>query len=259
VEAARERGEIDTDVDPAQLAYELYAFMELANFHFVLLRDPDVLARGHRAIARAIDVARIGAGGTSHSLHPPAAVQRNPPLVGWCFVWSVSARANPAAGETATFEVFYRAEYPGLVRAMFLLSPDAHEAQELAQEAMVRVYERWDRVAEMESPRGYVYRVATNLHRRRSRFLAMRARRLRTLGARMHDVDPDIGRQELAQAIGSLSVPLREAFMLVEWLGMSSEEAARILHIAPASVRSRVHRARRGLRERLDIEETDDA
>ena len=39
--------------------------------------------------------------------------------------------------------------------------------------------------------------------------------------------------------------------MLVDWLGMSSEEAGRILHIEPASVRSRVHRARKELRSHL--------
>jgi RNA polymerase sigma factor (sigma-70 family) len=174
-------------------------------------------------------------------------------------VWTVNADERATAREVLGFESFYRAEYPGLVRAMFLLTADAHEAQELAQEAMVRVYERWDRVGAMASPGGYLYRVATNLHRRRARFLAMRARRLRTLGADLHDVEPDASRQELADAIGSLSIRLRQAFMLVEWLGMSSEEAARTLHIAPASVRSRVHRARRELRRRLDLEEPNDA
>lgn len=156
------------------------------------------------------------------------------------------------------FEAFYRAEFPGLVRSMFLLVPDADEAQELAQEAMVRVFERWDRVGAMESPGGYLYRVAVNLHRRRARSLAVRARRLMTLGAGLREAEIDHVRQELAEAIGSLSVRLREAFMLVDWLGMGSGEAGRILGIAPASVRSRVHRARHELRARLDLEEHDD-
>ncbi len=154
------------------------------------------------------------------------------------------------------FETFYRSEFDGLVRSMFLLVMDLDEAQELAQEAMVRVYERWDRVSAMESPGGYLYRVAVNLHRRRLRALAVRARRLVTLAAGQRGVETtDGGQQELTEAIGSLSVRLREAFMLVDWLGMSSEEAGRVLGIAPASVRSRVHRARRELRAGLDLEE----
>jgi RNA polymerase sigma factor (sigma-70 family) len=166
-------------------------------------------------------------------------------------VRTVGAVRREDVEQASDFEEFYRAEFPRLVRAMFLLVPDADEAQELAQEAMVRVYERWDRVSVMESPGGYLYRTATNLNHRRIRSLAVRARRLRTLGVGLRDVEIDTARYDLVEAISSLSVRLREAFMLVDWLGMSSDEAARILHIAPASVRSRVHRARRELRARL--------
>ncbi|MGH2539021.1 MAG: TetR/AcrR family transcriptional regulator [Actinomycetota bacterium] len=58
VGAAQQRAEIAADVDAAQLAYEVYSFMELANFHFVLFRDPEVLERGRRAAARALEAAR---------------------------------------------------------------------------------------------------------------------------------------------------------------------------------------------------------
>ncbi|MET0800390.1 MAG: sigma-70 family RNA polymerase sigma factor [Actinomycetota bacterium] len=149
------------------------------------------------------------------------------------------------------FEEFYRAEFPNLVRAMFLLVPDDDEAQELAQEAMVRVYERWNRVRSMDRPGGYVYQVAVNLNRRRIRSLAMRTRRLLMFGGGLQHVETTETRRELSEAIGSLSMRLREAFMLVDWLGMSSEEAGRILQIEPASVRSRVHRARNELRSHL--------
>jgi RNA polymerase sigma-70 factor (ECF subfamily) len=85
--------------------------------------------------------------------------------------------------------------------------------------------------------------------------MAVRARGLLTLGAALHDDEMDPGRRDLADAISSLSVRLRETFMLVDWLGMDSDEASRILRIAPSSVRSRVHRARRELRARLILEE----
>jgi RNA polymerase sigma factor (sigma-70 family) len=172
-------------------------------------------------------------------------------------VRTVGAVSHGDAETGVEFEEFYREEFPGLVRAMFLLVPDVDEAQELAQEAMVRVFERWDRVSEMESPGGYLYRVAVNLNRRRIRALAVRARRLLTLRADVRDAEIE-SRRDLAEAIASLSVRLREAFMLVVWLGMSSDEASRILHIAPASVRSRVHRARYQLRDQLNLEEHDD-
>jgi AcrR family transcriptional regulator len=55
VEAAQQAGELRADEDAAQLAFELYACMELANYHFVLFRDPAVLQRGRRAVAKLLD------------------------------------------------------------------------------------------------------------------------------------------------------------------------------------------------------------
>jgi RNA polymerase sigma factor (sigma-70 family) len=157
------------------------------------------------------------------------------------------------AVEGPDFEEFFQAEYRGLVRALYLITADQFEAEELAQETMARMYERWDRVRSMESPGGYVYRVAVNLNRHRLRHLAVRARRLLALHPQLVSSQSET-RTEIADAIASLSVGQRNAFLLVEWLGMSSEEAGRILRIEPSSVRSRVHRARAVLRDRLSDE-----
>ena len=56
---AQRTGQVTLDVDAQQVAFELYACMELANYHFVLFRDPGVLERGRRAIRGIIDRARI--------------------------------------------------------------------------------------------------------------------------------------------------------------------------------------------------------
>ena len=61
---------------------------------------------------------------------------------------------------------------------LYLLTGNRGEAEELAQATMARIYERWSRVRVMQSPVGYVYRAAVNLHRQRLRHLAVRARRL---------------------------------------------------------------------------------
>lgn len=55
---AKRRGELDEGVDPDQLAFELYACMELANHHFVLFRDPAVLDRGRRAVREMLERGR---------------------------------------------------------------------------------------------------------------------------------------------------------------------------------------------------------
>jgi hypothetical protein len=50
------------------------------------------------------------------------------------------------------FESFFRAEYRPLCQALILLVGDPLEADEIAQETMTRVLERWDRVGVMDSP-----------------------------------------------------------------------------------------------------------
>jgi RNA polymerase sigma-70 factor, ECF subfamily len=152
------------------------------------------------------------------------------------------------------FEEFFRAAYPGLVRALYVLTADWAEAEELAQEAMARAYERWERVGAMESPVGYLYRTGVNLHRHRLRHLTVRARGLLAMARDAPSEQMPGVRREIAEAIASLSRGQREAFMLVEWLGLNAEETSRALGIAPASVRSRVHRAKAVLRERLSDE-----
>jgi RNA polymerase sigma-70 factor (ECF subfamily) len=149
------------------------------------------------------------------------------------------------------FAEFFSAEYRGLVRGLRLLTADPEEAEELAQEAMARAYEQWDRIGHMDSPGGYVYRTAVNLNRKRLRHLAVRARRRLAIGAREEALGQAEVEPVVKEAIASLSRGQREAFMLVEWFGMSSEEAGLVLGIAPASVRSQVHRARTTLRRRL--------
>jgi len=151
--------------------------------------------------------------------------------------------------EDAGFSGFFAARYERLVRACILLTGNAAEGEDLAQEAMAKVLERWDRVSEMDDPAGYLYRTALNLHRKALRRLAVTARRQVT---RHPPDDPDATdrRLDLLRAIRSLPRAQREALVLVEWLGYSAEEAGELLGIEPASVRGRLHRAREGLRQR---------
>ena len=51
---AQTNGELDHAADPAQLAFELTAAIQLANYYFVLFRDPDVLERARAAIRTAV-------------------------------------------------------------------------------------------------------------------------------------------------------------------------------------------------------------
>ena len=154
-------------------------------------------------------------------------------------------------GPEDPFARFYEEHYARLARALFLLGGDAAEAEDVAQEAMVRVLERWDRVGAMDSPSGYLYRTAINLRRSRLRRLVVRAKHV---FVRPAESDPAIGaaaRDELGRALSELPHGQREALVLVEWLGFDAEEAGRVLGIEPVSVRVRLSRARTAMRDLL--------
>ena len=156
-----------------------------------------------------------------------------------------------ARTEARDFESFFRAEYRSLCQALVLLVGDAFEAEELAQETMTRVLERWDRVGAMDSPAGYAYRTALNLQRKRIRRLAVRAKR-RFAPVPVADIGADASdRHDVQRALQELPDGLRAALILVDWLDMDTEEAGRVLGLKPASVRVRLHRARSVLRDAL--------
>ncbi len=152
------------------------------------------------------------------------------------------------------FEGFFHAEYERLLRTMYLLCRDIEEARDLSQEAMARALERWDRIRTAENPTAYVYTIAFNLRRSALR---------RAVTALRYRPDPADGRgpaeiaeerEELLGLLRSLPRSQLEALVLVAWVGLSSEEAGKILGIDPASVRGRVHRARRALCARTGVD-----
>jgi RNA polymerase sigma factor (sigma-70 family) len=153
------------------------------------------------------------------------------------------------------FEEFFEAEHVRLARALYLLTGSAAEADELTQEAMVRVYERWDRVGRMDSPQGYLYRTAMNLHRSRARWLTSKARQIVQPTASPDPADVVQSRDRLARALASLPAGQRGAVVLVEWLGMEPQEAATTLGIQPGSLRARLSRAKAALRHVLEDED----
>lgn len=148
------------------------------------------------------------------------------------------------------FGEFFSREYSRLGRACLLLTGNTAEAEDLAQEAFARVYGRWDEVGSMDSPDGYLFRTALNLNRKRLRSLDVRARRFRHPVPR-DELDVAEDRLDVLRAVAVLPRGQREALVLVEWLDWDIGEAAEILGIAEASVRGRLHRARRTLRERF--------
>lgn len=155
---------------------------------------------------------------------------------------------------------FCEAEFPRLVGALGLLVDDVGVAEELAQEALLRVAERWERIRDFERPGGWVHHVAVNLARSRWRRQRAERRALRRAapGPRAADHhDPDVAVQvAVRHALAGLPQAQREVLVLRHLLGCTTSETARLLGTSPAAVKSHAHRGRTALRTALG---TDDA
>src|SRR5438093_12553171 len=80
-------------------------------------------------------------------------------------------------GAQTSFEDFFQREKAGLYGALCVVTRNRHEAEELTQDAFVRILERWDRVGVMDDPRAYLYRTAMNTFRSGYRRTALAAKR----------------------------------------------------------------------------------
>lgn len=153
--------------------------------------------------------------------------------------------------ETApSFEEFYGAASRPLFTALCLVTGNRHEAEEVAQEAFVRVFERWDRIGGLEDPTGYLFRVSMNLFRSRSRRASLALRRALFLTPAKTD---DLAAVETHDAVFRLLLGLnpkqRAAVLLTAILDYSAEEAGRMLGVRASSVRSLTTRARAQMKQ----------
>ena len=159
---------------------------------------------------------------------------------------TLTMNGSEALGDKG-FEDFFRGAYEDIARALFLLIGDRSEAEEYAQGAMVRAWERWSSISAKSDPSAYVFTIGANLWKR-----SRRRHRLYVLpdGPLAADATERVeDGMELASALRKLTYDQRIALVLTVWLGLTTEEAGRLLGISPTSVRGRLHRARRVLRD----------
>jgi RNA polymerase sigma factor (sigma-70 family) len=129
---------------------------------------------------------------------------------------------------------------------------DRHDAEELMQDAFLKLWERWDRVSRIEDPQAYLFRAALNGFRMRRRRAATALRKLAPL---KEDTDPfreSEVRADVRRMLLGLSPRQRAALVLTDLLGYSSDEAARILRVRPSTVRALASQGRRALRAKAN-------
>ncbi len=140
------------------------------------------------------------------------------------------AEAAPPGPAGAEVEELFRAEHLRLLRALYLLTGgDLAEAEDLLQEAFVKLLQRWDRILGMANPTGYLYRTAMNGFRSRWRRRAVERRRRPMPIAPADPIEAAEDRDTILRALREVPPRQRLALVLTEFLDLRPEEVADVL------------------------------
>lgn len=176
------------------------------------------------------------------------------------------------AGEPEAFDRFVETFRSKIFQYSMLTCGQREDAEEVAQETLLKVFENFDQLREPERVRSWVFRIAKNaclMKRRKSVFAPSQELSLddylpagqdgevRMQIADEHEL-PDARvlrsqlRDALQQAISGLPDIYRSVILLRDIEELSTEETAQVLDLSPDVVKTRLHRARVAVRGKLD-------
>jgi RNA polymerase sigma-70 factor, ECF subfamily len=174
--------------------------------------------------------------------------------------------ARAQAGDGSAWDGLMQAQLPAVFRLAYLLTGDADEAEDVAQEAFVRAYRAMQRFDTSRPLRPWLLGIARNLARNRwrasGRYMGMLQRLVLSdpqshrPQAQPRELDR-AGSEEahtLWQAIRRLGRSDQEILYLRYFLDLSEAETARATGTALGTVKSRSHRAMKRLREVVERE-----
>src|SRR5262245_8094900 len=149
----------------------------------------------------------------------------------------------------ARFDTFFEDEHERLFKALYFVTGNRHDAEELMQDAFLKLWERWGTVDRIDDPTAYLFRVALNGMRMRRRRAAMAIRKVVPVAeGRDAFLDAEM-RADVRALLLRITPRQRAALLLVDLFGYPSEQAARILRVRPSTVRALATKGRRVLRE----------
>jgi RNA polymerase sigma-70 factor, ECF subfamily len=163
-------------------------------------------------------------------------------------------------GSADAIESLVRRHWDSAHRAAFLIVHDAAAAEDIAQEAMIAAVRSIDGFDRRRPFRPWLHRIVVN---RSLDWLRARGRRPEVSveltgadpgGAVQVAERPDALSDELMRALGALDPDQRALIVMRHLLGYRSAELARMLDIPPGTVRTRLARALKRLRELLEAE-----
>ncbi len=158
---------------------------------------------------------------------------------------------------SADFDAFYRQELPAMVALAAAITGGTVAAEDLAQEALLRAYNRWEKVGRYEKPGAWVRRVTINLalnsRKRAGAELKAKLRlRNRDRGA-AHVVEPHPPRfDDVWSAVAELPGQQRAAVALHYLEDRPVADIAEILDCSESTARVHLHRGRTTLASLLE-------
>lgn len=149
------------------------------------------------------------------------------------------------------FESYAAVRWSRLVWTAYLLTGDHHEAEDLVQATLAKVYLAWPRISRLDAPDAYVHRalVNNNLSRFRKR------RVVQLLTSRLPERAREGGtaqveeRALLMAALATLPPRQRAVVVLRYWEDLSEHQVAEVLGCTPGNVKSQASRGLAKLRE----------
>jgi RNA polymerase sigma-70 factor (sigma-E family) len=153
----------------------------------------------------------------------------------------------------SALESLFREQYRTLVHAAWLLVDDQGSAEEIVQEAFLRIYRHWDRLASYHAAPTYLRTTVVNLARSRLRRRLVHRRHAPgpldpAPSAEMHALATD-EQHAVTAALATLPRRQRECLVLRFYLELSEAEIATTLGISRGSVKSHTHRGFNALAE----------
>ena len=151
------------------------------------------------------------------------------------------------------YEWVFRAAYPRIKRTVALILRDQEAAEDVTQEAFLKLLQHWRKVSGYEQPDAWVRRVAIRLAVRQAKRESGRRRLERIIDQRRVAVtEPDV---DLAAAIATLAPRQRAAVVLFYFDDLPVADIARVLFVSDSTVKQHLHRARARLAALLTEEE----
>jgi RNA polymerase sigma-70 factor (ECF subfamily) len=161
-----------------------------------------------------------------------------------------------AAGDVDAFEELYRANVGRVYALCLRMAGDPTLAEELAQEAFVRAWQKLGSFRGASAFSTWLHRVTVNVVLSHRRSAARREARVHPCG---DDLPRDVARREsgtvesidLERAISSLPDGARRVFVLHDVEGFRHQDISRLMGIAVGTSKAQLHRARKLLRKAL--------